>query len=299
MSTSHTVWLASYPRSGNTWTRPVLAALSGERARAGVDINELADGPIASSRAALDLCLGFASSDLLPAETAALRPACDAEFDIGLTGMRLRKIHDGLFTGPAGSPIVPPDFTRAAIYLVRDPRDVAVSFAHFANRPLHRAVDAMSDPGSGISRGERALYAQMPQHLGTWSEHVTGWTGHDLFPVAVFRYEDLLADPVGEFARMTAFAGLTVGRAEVADAVEAARFERLRSLESRHGFHERPATTTRFFRRGVAGGWRDELPAGLARRIEAEHAEVMARYRYTVDAGPDLPAAPAGRLSTG
>jgi aryl sulfotransferase len=302
--TSGTVWLASYPRSGSTWTRAVLAALSRATADRGaggrgvafdpdpcrrlrhspgpLDINALGDGPIASSRAALDAVIGFASSDLLPDDIDALRPAADAAVDRGPGRVTIRKIHDGLFSGPGTRTIVDPTTTRAAIYLVRDPRDVAVSLAAFLGRPPTWAVPWMANPEAALGSSATELSSEVRQRLGTWSHHVDGWTGHQLFPVEVFRYEDLHADPVGQFARLAAVAGLTVGAAEVTAGVAAARFDRLREQEVRHGFRERPFADRRFFRRGIVGSWRDELGTDLVSRIERDHHTTMTRLGYAL-----------------
>jgi aryl sulfotransferase len=309
--TSHTVWLASYPRSGSTWTRALLAALSRATASRGpagrgaagrgaafdpdpcqrhrsfrgpLDINALGDGPIASSRATLDAVIGFASSDLLPDDIDALRPAADAAVNRGFDRITVRKIHDGLFSGPDGRTIVDSTVTRAAIYLVRDPRDVAVSLAAFLSRTPAWAVQWMADPDAALSNSISELGNQVRQRLGTWSHHVDGWTSHHLFPVEVFRYEDLHADPVGQFARLAAVAGLAVSPAEVTASVAAARFDRLRDQEVRHGFRERPTADRRFFRRGIVGSWRDELRVDLVSQIERDHNATMARLGYATSA---------------
>jgi aryl sulfotransferase len=275
---SATVWLASYPRSGSTWTRAVLSALTGPAGP--VDINALRTGLVPASRAVMDAVLGFASSDLLPDELAALRPVVDAEVDAGSDRVTVRKVHDALFSGPDGRPIVDPGITRAAIYLVRDPRDVAVSLAAFYGRPAAWAVDWMANPDAALADTDGDVGADLRQRLGTWSAHVDGWTGQHLFPVEVFQYEDLHADPIGQFGRLAAVVGLTTDRAHLAAAVSAARFERLRDQEIRHGFRERPATDRPFFRRGVVGAWRYELPADLVGRIEVDHATTMDAWGY-------------------
>ncbi|GIJ46757.1 hypothetical protein Val02_36430 [Virgisporangium aliadipatigenens] len=164
----HTVWLASYPRSGNTWTRAVLDRLAPD-GPADVDLHALGGGPIAGSRMVLDPYLGFPSSDLLPSEVDAVRPACEAAFDADLDRLRFRKAHDVLCGAPGGAPVVPPNATRAAIYLVRDPRDVAVSWAHFFGRPLATAVAELADRDTILDSGGDGITAQARQRLGTWS----------------------------------------------------------------------------------------------------------------------------------
>jgi hypothetical protein len=289
------VWLASYPRSGSTWVRAVLTVLTAPRAEPTAaacqchgdpwpDINLLAGGPMAGSRPAIDAVIGFASGDLLPSEIDALRPACDAAMDATFNRVTVRKIHDALFSGPGGRPIVDPTITRAAIYLVRDPRDVAVSLAAFYERSLAWAVNWIADPAAALNDSPSDLGTQVRQRLGSWSGHLAGWTHHGLFDVEVFRYEDLHADPLGQFARLAAVAGLPASATEIGAAVAAARFHRLRAQELRHGFRERPAANRAFFRRGVVGGWRDELPADLARQIERDHGATMTHLGYLRDA---------------
>ena len=62
-------------------------------------------------------------------------------------------------------------------------------------------------------------------------------------------------------------------------AVEAARFEALRSIEAAKGFHEK-VTEGSFFRRGSANSWRDELSETQIERIVSDHGAMMARFGY-------------------
>ncbi len=290
MSRPRTIWLASYPKSGNTWTRALLTALTrtgprdddhGDKDDLDLDLEALGHGPIASARGLLERHLGFASSDLTREEVGALRPLADAALDATLTEVRFRKVHDGLHTGPGGAPIVPVAATRGAVCIVRDPRDVAVSYAHHVGTDVERAVRRLGRETS-VEGDVRHLHAQFPEALGTWSEHVTGWMEHDHFPVLLVRYEDLHADTARELRRIATFAELEVGDAAIDNAVEAARFDRLQAKEAASGFGERPRREAAFFRRGRSGGWRDELAPELARRVEEDHHEVMERLGYAV-----------------
>jgi aryl sulfotransferase len=278
VSEPRTVWIASYPKSGSTWVRAMLTALAAD-GPGELDLNALGSGPIPSSRPQIESYLGFASSNLTQEELERLRPLCDAAFDRELTEVRFRKIHDTLY-GTLGSPIVPPDHTRGAVYVARDPRDVAVSWAHHAARPPEWAVSAMGDPTTAMDESPTELEPQTTQRLGTWSDHVAAWTEQELFPVLVVRYEDMATDPAGELRRIAGFAGLAAPEERVAAAAEAASFARLRAREERYGFVERPGRDRPFFRRGVAGAWRDELAPALAARVERDHATLMRRFGY-------------------
>ncbi|HKP91171.1 MAG TPA: sulfotransferase domain-containing protein [Thermoleophilaceae bacterium] len=300
MTGPRTVWIASYPKSGNTWVRAMLADLTSEAVEPDAGLNDLLGGPIASSREHIERMIGFPTGDLTRAELALLRPVCDAAFDRMLDEVRFRKIHDALLAAPAGSPIVPPERTRGAVYVVRDPRDVAVSLAYHGGKDQEWAVAELGDPDAAIVRRPEAHYPQMPQRLGTWSGHVREWTEHDLFPVVVVRYEDLIADPLAELVRLVELAGLDPPRERLEAAVRSTSFAALRERERRRGFEERPASGRPFFRRGEAGAWRDELEPALAARIERDHGEVMASLGYEAaasDAGVGATARTSSRGS--
>lgn len=270
------VWLASYPKSGNTWLRSVYTAL----VRGDVDINALAAGAIHSGRASIDIALGVRSSDLSPEETEILRPEADDAGAARMTDDMWRKIHDALLPGPTGEPVVSPRATRAALYVVRDPRDVAVSLAHHLGISYERAVQRLGSEDSALFDDPSWLEPQLRQRLGTWSQHVVSWVDQPLLRVHVLRYEDCLTAPVETFGGAFAAAGLHRSEAELSEAVARASWERLQAQEEQDGFREGSTRGVRFFRKGKAGRWRDELAPGLARRVVDDHGAVMARFGY-------------------
>jgi aryl sulfotransferase len=273
-----TTWLSSYPKSGNTWLRAVYSAW---RTGQAPDINALDGGVIAAGRHLFDDALGIASSDLTPGEVEVLRPRADEVLAQAATEPLVRKVHDGFFPGPAGEPVVSVAATRAALYMIRDPRDVAVALAHHEGKSVEWAAGRLNDPGAGTG-GMRGFAGQLRQRLGTWSEHVESWVDDAPFPVHVLRYEDCLLDPVTTFGAALTATGLgPVDEARVATAVEAAAFDRLRAAEQQDGFKERPPAAPSFFRSGRAGSWREAMPAEVAASIEETHAEVMARFGYS------------------
>lgn len=275
---ARTIWLASYPKSGNTWIRAVLYAW---KARGPVDLNELGSGLIASAREPFDATVGIASSDLTHDEVELLRPIVDDALVADEAEPVLRKVHDAFLAGPAGAPVLSVAATRAAVYMVRDPRDVAVSLAHHTGTTVARAAERMCDPDAAVGGRSAGLPEQLRQRLGTWSDHVLSWVDEAPFPVHVVRYEDCLEDPVAAFGSAVEFLTTDAPDPErLAQAVGHAAFERLRDAELEHGFRERPAVADRFFRRGHAGSWREEMPPDVAATMLAVHGEVMARFGY-------------------
>jgi aryl sulfotransferase len=271
------LWLASYPKSGNTWLRAVLSAFqSDEPARL-----EALDGDSIAARTAFDELLGMPSSVLTPDEVDILRPRVDELLAAESEGPLLRKTHDALRASPSGEPVLSITATRAAIYMVRDPRDVTVSLAHHSGRDVDWAVDRLADPRHALGNLGRSPAIQLRQRLGTWTQHVCGWVDDAPFPVHVLRYEDCLDDPVTAFATALASIDLDpVGEDRLARAIESAAFERLRDAETASGFAERPASAKRFFRNGRSGSWREEMSHAAVARLEAAHGETMQRFGY-------------------
>lgn len=274
------VWLASYPKSGNTWMRVLLAHYQGDGEEA-LDLTTPERGGISSHRPHFDELLGIPSSDLTDDEVEVLRPdvfrALAAEADDPV----LVKVHDAHQATPAGAPLFPPEVTRAAVYLVRDPRDVAVSAAfHAGHGDLDRSIRRLGSPEHGIGGAPRR---QLRQRLGSWSDHVRSWTGAVLpVPVVVVRYEDLVADTAGQLERVVdALGGRADAHAErLARAVARSSFDRLRAAEDEHGFRERTRRQQRFFRSGTVGDWRNHLTDAQAARVVADHGAVMAELGY-------------------
>ena len=269
-------WLASYPKSGNTWLRAFIATLiSGEPA----DINKMGFlGGGASDRSAFDDALGIAAADLTLEQQTNLRPrvyetrAAEAERPLYC------KAHDCYHLTPAGEPLFPATATRGAVYIVRDPRAVAGSLAHHTGKPIDAAIAHMADAASFSSSDDR-LHQQLHQHLGSWSSHVLSWLTAP-FPVHVVRYEDMMGDPAAAFGALARFLGLPHDPEKIASAVAATTFSRLQEQERASGFVERPRRAAVFFREGRVDGWRDALTPEQAARIVEAHGAVMRQCGY-------------------
>jgi len=195
------------------------------------------------------------------------------------------KTHDAYHLTPSGEPLFPAAVTVGAIYVVRDPRAVAVSLASSKAEPIDRAIARMDDPDEMLSGSTARSHQHMRQRLLRWSEHVESWLAAP-FPVHLLRYEDMHADPHAAFSAAAAFLGLPRGREQIAAAIEASSFSRLQAREREAGFVERPRRMATFFRQGRTDGWRRELTPEQAARIVAAHGPVMRRLGYDVTLAP-------------
>ena len=276
------VWLASYPKSGNTWTRLLLANFLADAEQA-VRINRIGEalpGFHPSDRGWFDRATGLSSSDCTADEVEPLLPAAFRAHAAETAGERqFCKVHDALHDTAAGEPLFPADVSAGAVYVVRNPLDVAVSWAfHVGGEDFSGIVTRMNDRRYVTAGG---CGHQLRQRLLDWSSHVESWRSAP-FPVLVVRYEDLLADTAGQLGRMTRFLGLD-GAADgrrLRRAAAAADFSRLQEQEARDGFDERYWHCRRFFRSGRSGDWRRYLSAAQAQRLTRRHGAVMRACGY-------------------
>ena len=278
------VWIASWPKSGNTWTRLLLANVMAQEA---VSINQLEralPGNMASDRHRFDSLTGVESALCTDDEVDALRPevyrACARRAAADGVPLLFCKAHDAMHETPAGEPLFPADATVGALYLLRNPLDVVVSRAFQSGHcDFSATVASMNDRNHTV----RATARHLRERRFDWSGHVESWMAAP-FPVLPVRYEDLLADTPGELARMVRFLGLggVARTARLRRAVRMADFRRLREQEEREGFREKTPGAGRFFRSGRAGDWQRCLTATQVRAVVDAHRRMMSAMGYPV-----------------
>lgn len=277
--TGNIIWIASYPKSGNTWFRIFLSCLESEAAST-PNINNIKSDGIASSRMAFEQCTGLDSSNLSHQEIESLRPSVYDMLSRMAQKNLVIKAHDAFYTLPDGTPLFPKTATRAVCYLIRNPLDVAVSYANHNGESIDKSIDKMNNHESGLNKQVLNTPQQLPQHLGSWSHHIKSWTENSHYPVCLIRYEDMLMQPMETFSKAVDTLGINKSPLEISRAISASSFEKLKGQEKESGFRERPHTASEFFRAGKTGSWRDSLTEHQVNLIIESHQEVMLRYGY-------------------
>lgn len=275
------IWLASYPKSGNTWLRLLLANLLSGR-REAMDINEI-DLPHCSAIRHEDLeeMTQIDTSLLKSDEVDALRPLVSRVHAAEVDGVAYVKVHDAYRILANGEPLLGRGLARAALYVLRDPRDVAVSYSFHNGTSIEQTISVLNSPRAVLAKGQKYYTAQVPQLMRDWSSHVESWVDQKDVPVHVIRYEDMHARTVENLRKAADFLGLVVSTEAVEQAVRNTEFTQLQRNEQESGFRGRPIQSTApFFRSGRAGGWREVLSHEQQQAITDAHQRVMARFGY-------------------
>jgi hypothetical protein len=236
------IFLVSFPKSGNTWARFLLAnLLHPEQTATFANIHLLIPDSDTTPKRHLDR---------MP------RP-------------RIIKSHE----------CFDPRYRRV-IYIVRDPRDVALSQYHY-----HRKLMKIGDDSPIQTFVARFLAGQTCPH-GSWGQNVITWlaTSEGSPNFLLLRYEDMLADTVRELAKVAAFLSVSASREHIARAVERSSAARMRKLEESQteecDLTKGSRKDLSFVRAAGAGGWRSELPAALAEKIETAWGPLMLHLGY-------------------
>lgn len=276
------IWLASYPKSGNTWLRAFLANLVLDR-KEPLPINDLRAFTFSDTRPRFYAAAAGQSLESLAlndAEVVALRPKVQALIAAERPHDHFVKTHS-IFGKVGGQPLFAPNLSAGAVYVARNPLDVIPSYAAHFNLTLDQAILALESrkncsPTVGASIGYL---------MGRWCDHVESWLSNKQIPCVVLRYEDLAARPEETFGRLAKTLGISGDAERLRRAIAFSSFEELSRQEQESDFSERPPHTGRFFRSGKVGEGADLLSAAQRERVTKVQGPMMRRLGYLDTSG--------------
>ncbi|MSP82256.1 MAG: sulfotransferase domain-containing protein [Alphaproteobacteria bacterium] len=272
------IWLASYPKSGNTWLRAFLHNLL-RNPNEPYDINRLTDFTIQES-----IARWYEGLDPRPVvelaleDVARLRPLAQKRIADSRPDLVLVKTHN-MMAAEAGHPLINMAVTAGAIYLVRNPLDIVLSYADHLGQSIDETIELMARTGARTGN----VPGWVSEVVGSWSEHVESWTSAAHPALLVVRYEDLLANASATFGAIVKFLKVPAPPERLQRAIRQSSFKVLQGQEEAKGFKERSRSQAYFFRAGKAGSWQTELSPDQVARIVGVHREQMARFRYVPD----------------
>jgi hypothetical protein len=228
------IWIAAYPKSGNTWVRFMVCNLLFGRQETAAGLATLVP----------DIHEGTEATQC-PEERALL------------------KTHF-----PFSGSLAFAERTAAAIYIIRHPADVLVSNFFYSQRSAGNTDPSPTDFDRyvGMFLEHRGDKRWIDFGMGSWEQNVRSWLGGGLpFPVVRIRYEDMIEDPQGACRSMARLLRPESSAADIEGAVQNSSFSRMRDIEradirgKRVGIFYKPYlqasidSGNRFMRRGLAG----------------------------------------------
>jgi hypothetical protein len=270
------VWIASYPKSGSTWMRAFLHNYI-RNPDAPYDIDRLTDLTAADINA--DRYHRYdprPASQYSIADVQRMRPLVHRDLTTLDSTLVFVKTHNALLQ-IAGAPLITPEVTAGAIYIVRDPRDIAISYSRHRGRSIDDTIDFMANPAAATGGTDRRVY----ERLGSWSLHVHSWTNRPDPRVRIVRYEAMVEAPEAAFGPQIMWLGQIPPPERLNRAIRFSSFKELQAQERTKGFKERVAESTApFFGTGQPGNWRSVLTPSQQARIERDHGTIMQRFGY-------------------
>src|SRR5258708_25611281 len=221
------VWLASYPKSGNTWARAFLhnlvRTISG-RSRP-QEINAL--GQYRAGLSAKDLfanVLGFEPTAEHRKTLAAVRHEVQRGAAVQVEGLLFGKTHQALAVD-RGFTTINFEVTAGAIYILRNPLDVAISYSHHLGCTIDEAIETMETNDVEMAVTDK----QVHELCGSWSQNVLSWTRKPHPAIYVMRYEDMLSNPDATFGALARHLLLAPSRDELAESITHSSLAELRA----------------------------------------------------------------------
>jgi len=267
------IWLASYPKSGNTWLRIFLHNYI-QQPGSPYNINALADLTPTECALAFFQPHHPHAARLTETETQQLRPKIHQYLTTLSDNLVFVKTHNANLAFH-GIPFCTPALTAGAITIIRDPRDIAISYAAYTGQSIDDTITLMNQKGAANAPSPLQVF----ELLSTWSAHVTSWT--QTTTQLAIRYEDMVATPEKTFAKIISFLGGAPDPTRLARAIDFSAFPTLAAQEKSAGYAAHaPTAATPFFREGRPGQWRTRLTPAQAQRIAADHGEVMIKFGY-------------------
>ena len=278
------IWLASYPKSGNTWLRSLLASYYFSK-----------DGSFDFKL--LDNIDQFPSTQFFrdkkdtfsaPEDTSNLwlseqeKITQDNKIRFLKTHNALCKINSNSFTNEKN--------TLAGIYIIRDPRNIVTSLANHYQVDVNKAFDFMKDEKKALIEKVKERYLGFVPIL-SWALHQESWIKCTKFPILTIRYEDLQLETFQTFIKVIKFINKLsnlenlINETKAKKSIISCEFEKLKKLENKNGFSEamvdkKTKKKISFFNLGRKNDYKRLLQTNLIDEMSSLYNQQIKKFNY-------------------
>ncbi len=288
----HIFWISSYPKSGNTLVRAIITSMFFSK-DGKFQFELLKHTTQFETRNRLNLIKKISEEDFLNLDKLKVL----SKYWLTLQKKENLKIKKGFGFVKSHSSYVAISnnwFTNSSntagyIYVVRDPRDIAISWAKHANLTYDQSIDFMLDFNSciewALANSELPDYIKPRSFLSSWDEHVSSWTNNDLsVPKLILKYEDMVykkkevLNEIIDFFEKNFRINFNLDEIKFNNIIKTTDFKKLKTQENRLGFTEAMSGT--FFREGKKNQWKNVLNLEQINKLENKFRDFMNKFGY-------------------
>ena len=274
------IWLASYPKSGNTWIRLFLDHLFSTKTEFNINHNSIAQFPV---RKHFDgLATNIDDLDIFATNCNA------AQIKINLDNkVRIFKTHNAYWKWKDGKYFfTDEENTLGTIYIVRDPRNVITSVLNYFHKKTYKDAFEFMKEDKVLGGGEEDT--GLPTIIASWANHYNSWKKFKKNYLLV-KYEDLLNNPKEEFFKITDYlrrvGNFQFNEIKILEAIRNCSFENLSEQEDQHGFesnsNKNKKLNKKFFNLGPKKNqWQNILDVETKDKIELLFKKEMKELGY-------------------
>ena len=277
------IWLASYPKSGNTWLRSIISALL--YSADGVFNFELLKKvqQFPDKKFFKDLIEDFSNFSEIKKNWIVAQDRINLNNET-----KLLKTHHGKYTVEKSN-FTDNKNTLATIYIVRDPRTLVKSISNHFTLSLNDASKFLFESSViGNSKSFQERKDGILTLLGKWNDHYRSWTRNNN-NLLIIKYEDLVANPETELIKLIKFLkkylNLNTSEKKNKMILETTSFSNLQNMEKQGLFKEsvinkKTDSKVNFFHLGPKNKWQDILDKKIVSEIEKNFYSEMKELGY-------------------
>jgi len=283
------IWIASYPKSGNTWVRALISAYFYSK-NGKFNFNDLNNIEQFPSKKHLNSFLkNFDEPAKAPEYWVPAQIKINSENKINFF-----KTHNAMCT-INGFPFSNKENTLASIYVVRDPRNVITSLSNHYGLEIDDACEFLINKRKIIftqnisNKGKKVDEKGNVHFVGSWGEHYESWKNIGFSPIKIIKYENLIKNSYEEFYSILKFLKnfmkVEIKESKIKKTIESCSFDTLKKKEEIEGFFEAPKLEkdnkkVRFFNLGVKNNWKNNLSSKIESKIRKNFSSIMKELGY-------------------
>ena len=282
------IWLASYPKSGNTLVRSMISAYF--FSKDGIYNFDLIKNIKQFPKIGLFQKIGINIKD----DKEVIKNYIKVQNTFNTkNSLQFLKTHSYLFNFENKYPFTDLKNSLGVIYIVRDPRNIINSFAKFWNTPQEKIAEIMiNDLYMGGDFASEKIEDRTKVWTGTWSSNFQSWKSFKFQErYLLVKYEDLIANPEEVFLKILEFIyqlnkkKFNLNKSKLNNVIKTTKFESMQLLEKKIGFNEakindQTGEKIPFFNLGPKNDWKNSLDGKIRLKIEKAFKKEMQELSY-------------------